>query len=412
MDNRDSAPESAPTDRRAAPDDQFVAAVRQRFPVEREIDRVLSRKMAHRAGPGYTAIPLANIIAGTNALIQSKIGNDFTLAKARWLQGGASKLQVAFDIEWNGPDSGVRRTTPMVLRMEPPEGIVETSRRREFEILKLMQGVVPVPPCYWIDAEGEYLPHPALIYGFAPGVTKPKARPAQQVTGIGTNFGPELRAVLAGQFVTDLAAIHTVAGDRLATLTSFEPAEIGSNASVVRQVNWWRRVWEEDRPEDIPLVDVAARWLISHAPPLDHVSVVHGDFRAGNFLFSEEEQRITAWLDWELAVLGDRHQDLTWATGAHFGHYAEDGHSFLACGLLPAEELFRRYQTVSGLPVDPNRLIYYRVFNDFMSTVHMLATAWRVSNHGKTHQDVVVAWLSMIGNVIVGKLRDTLQEVL
>ena len=32
--------------------------------------------------------------------------------------------------------------------------------------------IVPVPPCYWIDAEGDVLPHPALIYGFAPGVTR------------------------------------------------------------------------------------------------------------------------------------------------------------------------------------------------------------------------------------------------
>jgi aminoglycoside phosphotransferase (APT) family kinase protein len=29
-------------------------------------------------------------------------------------------------------------------------------------------------------------------------------------------------------------------------------------------------------------------------------------------LYSEKTQKITAWLDWELAVLGDRHQDLAW----------------------------------------------------------------------------------------------------
>jgi len=412
MDQRRPADVSVPVDVRAAPDAEFLAAIERRFPVEAEIGRVLSRKMAGRTGPGYSAIPLQELIEGTRALIRSNIGDDFVLANARWLQGGASKLQIAFDLEWNGPDGGARRTTAMVLRMEPPAAIVETSRRREFEMLRLMRGVVPVPPCYWIDAEGTYLPHPALVYGFAEGVTKPKARPSQQVTGIGTNFGPELRTVLAGQFVSSLAAIHTIDAGRLATLTQFEPAEVGSNASVVRQLNWWRRVWEEDRPEDIPLVDVAARWLIANAPPLDHVSVVHGDFRAGNFLFSEEQRKITAWLDWELAVLGDRHQDLTWATGAHFGHYAEDGRSFLACGLLPAEELFRRYEKVSGLSVDPKRLKYYRIFNDFASTVHMLATAWRVASHGKTHQDVVVAWLAMIGNVVVGKLRDTLEETL
>src|SRR3546814_1576202 len=98
----------------------------------------------------------------------------------------------------------------MVLRMEPPEAIVETSRLREFEILGVAGDVVPVPPCYWVDAEGAYLPHPALIYGFAAGTTKPAARPSTQFTGIGTNCGPELRQILAEQFVDHLAAIHTI----------------------------------------------------------------------------------------------------------------------------------------------------------------------------------------------------------
>ncbi len=132
----------------------------------------------------------------------------------------------------------------------------------------------------------------------------------------------------------------------------------------------------------------------------------------GQFLFDEESRSITAWLDWELAVLGDRHQDLTWTTGAHFGHYHEDGRTFLASGLVPVEEFYQRYEAASGLTVDPGRLRYYRIFNDFVSCVHMLATAARVARGGKTHQDVVVGWLAMIGNVIAGKLRDSLAEAM
>jgi aminoglycoside phosphotransferase (APT) family kinase protein len=397
-------------DVRTAPDADFLGAVRQRFPVEREIDRVLSRKLAQRTGPGYRPVALDEIIRCMSALIRSNIGPDFLLTNARWLQGGASKIQVAFELQWNGPEMQARRTTRMVLRMQPPASIVETSRRREYEMLQLVRGVVPVPLCYWIDPDGEYLPYPGLIYEFVCGVTKPRAWPAKQVTGIGTNFGPQLRSVLAPQFVAHLAAIHTIDPQRLTGLTHFEPAQLGANSSLIRQIHWWRRVWEEDRPEDIPLVDVATRWLLANAPALDHISVVHGDFRAGNFLFSEAEQKITAWLDWELAVLGDRHQDLTWITGEQLGHYSEDGERFLACGLLPPEALYSQYERISGLCVDPKRLQYFRVFNDFVSTVHMLATAWRVATDGKTHQDVVVAWLAMIGNVMVEKLRSTLEK--
>ena len=399
-------------DVRSAPTEAFIADVRARFPVEPEIDRVMTAKMRARAGAGYAAIPLERLVAATEALIRARIGDDFTLSNARWLGGGASKLQMAFDLDWTGFERAARRVTPMVLRMEPPASIVETSRQREFEMLQAMVGVVPVPLCYWVDAEGDILPHPGLIYGLAEGATKPSTRPWQQVTGIGTNFGPELRPVLAEQFVTHLAAIHNAPADTLAGLTTFEPAFAGSNASIIRQVIGWRRVWEEDRPEAVPLVEVAAQWLIANAPALDHVSVVHGDFRAGNFLFSEKTRKITAWLDWELSVLGDRHQDLAWLTGGHFGHFAEDGKTFLACGLLPPDALFARYAEVSGLSVDPARLKYFRVYNDYASCVHMLGTACRVAKHGKTHQDVLVAWLSMIGNVISGGLRKTLEEVL
>ena len=33
----------------------------------------------------------------------------------------------------------------------------------------------PVPPTYWYDADGEFYPYPAMIYGFAEGVAKPSA---------------------------------------------------------------------------------------------------------------------------------------------------------------------------------------------------------------------------------------------
>ena len=186
----------------------------------------------------------------------------------------------------------------------------------------------------------------------------------------------------------------------------------GSNEAIIRQVNWWRRVWEEDRLEDFPLVNVAAQWLIANAPELEHVSVVHGDYRTGNFLFDELTGRITALLDWEISVIGDRHQDLSWATGRHLGHLAEDGKTFLVGGLLPLDEFFARYEKSSGLTVDPKRLKYFDIFNSYMAVVHMLGTAPRITADAATHQDVVVGWLSMIGHPIAEQLRRSIEELL
>src|SRR3546814_11081571 len=88
----------------------------------------------------------------------------------------------------------------MVLRMEPPESVVETSRLREFELIQALDGVVPVPPCYWVDADGECLPHPALLYGFVAGVTRPSSLKSNPVKGIGLHHGPALPPPLAAPF--------------------------------------------------------------------------------------------------------------------------------------------------------------------------------------------------------------------
>jgi hypothetical protein len=57
---------------------------------------------------------------------------------------------------------------------------------------------------------------------------------------------------------------------------------------VLQGINLWHRSWEEGRVESIPLVTLAAQWLRDNAPPADHVSMLHGDYRGGNFLFSPE----------------------------------------------------------------------------------------------------------------------------
>lgn len=399
------------SDIRDCPDDAFIESVRKRFPVETEIDRTLTRKMRLRkGGERYAAHTLDELVTACSGLIRANVGDDFAISNARWLTGGASKIQVAFDLIWT--ENGTRRESPMVLRMEPNESVVETSRKREFELLQALDGVVPVPPCFWVDAEGAYLPHPALIYGFAKGVTKPSNLTSKQVTGIGLNYGPELRGKIAEQFLDHMGRFHRMGAELSEKLPSFDKAEVGSNESVIRFVNWWRRVWEEDRRQDEPLMDVAYDWLIANAPPLDHVSLVHGDCRAGNFLYDEETTEITAWLDWELALLGDRHQDLAWSMMDPYRHFSEDGTQELICGMLPYEEYLAAYERASGLPVDRKRLAYYRVLCSYLSVAICLGTGYRVARGEKTHQDIVVGWLAMISYPIMEQLRSTLKEAI
>ena len=397
-------------DSRRRPDAALIDAIRERFPVEREIDKILTRKMHRRAGLSFQLPSLEALVTATTAMISARVGYSVTLERARWLSGGASKLQVAFDLQWRGDDGAADAVTPMVMRMETAASVTESSRRREYEVLQLVDGIIPAPKTYWVDADAEFLPYPGLIYGFASGVAKPSGDSAR-VTGLGQNYGPELRAKLVPQFMGMLATLHQIPSSQFAALPSFEVPEVGSNASIIKQVNNARRIWEEDRLEEEPVMELVYRWLVANAPPLDHVSVVHGDYRSGNFLFDEASGAITAWLDWEGAVLGDRHQDLTYVTMPIFRHIAEDGQTILMSGMGTADELFERYAAASHLGVDPERLRYFGIFNRYLVTVLLLAASARAAQVSGTHQDVLLNHVAGLGYIALYDLLDSFRKV-
>jgi aminoglycoside phosphotransferase (APT) family kinase protein len=391
------------------PADEWIEELRRRFPGEREIDRVLTNKLRRRSGPAYRSIPLERLCAGIESLLRAELHAPFELSEPSWLAGGASKIQMLFKLSWVAPQIGSTETW-MVLRMEPAASVVETSRRREFQLLRAFQGIIPVPPVYWLDADAQYLPYPSLIYGFASGVSKP-SNVRSGVSGLGTNFGPDLRSVLATQFIEHIRLLHT-ADFRTMDLPAFEVPEPDPRLAAQWQINWFERVWEEDAIEDSPLMRLAAHWMRENLPMVDQLSIVHGDFRSGNFLFTENDRKISAWLDWELGHIGDRHEDLAWITNSAFGHLAEDGKTFLACGLMSAEELLNAYEAATGLSIIPATLKFYQIFNAYKCVVIDLATCPRIAHGGKSHQDILAGWLSGLSPLVQEGLRAHLNDVI
>jgi aminoglycoside phosphotransferase (APT) family kinase protein len=401
---------AATSDLRDRPTPEFIASMQKRFPMEADIDQCLVRKMQRRANGPFHRSNLSEIEGYFSRFLTETIMSDFEISNARWLNGGASKLQAAFDLRWNDPRRGPSRET-VVLRMEPAEALNTNSRRREFELLRAFHGIVPVPEVFFLDEHGDWFPEPTLVYAFAQGVTKPSMATTGKVAGLGTDFGPDLREKLAPQFIDYLARIHSF-DHASAGFTSMDLPRTGSTENALWQLNRARRVWEEDTGEAIPLMTVAANWLERNMPTLDTVSVVHGDYRSGNFMFDEATGRITAWLDWERGHLGDRHRDLAWTTQPTFGHFNTDGSIYYVCGIVAEEEFYARYEKVSGLSVDRERIEYYRILNSYQLIVGTLATAYRIARLGKTHQDVLLArlralppaFLRNLSTLLAGKL--------
>ncbi len=395
-------------DLRDDPPPAFVEQLRATYPTEAEVDHTLTRKMRRRGQGPYRRPSMPELARSLDALLTHELnGATFAVRDLHWFTGGVSKVQIGFTLERARPD-GSTGSEHLVVRMDPAEGSNATSRAREFELLKLMDGVIPVPETFFLDAEGSYFPEPALIYAYADGVTKPRVATTGRISGLGTNFGPHYRELLAPQYLRHLAAVHTldVTGREFSTL---QVPEVGTTQSARLQVNHALRTWEEDRGEDNPLVDLAASWLQDHLPVLDVASVVHGDFRSGNFLFDEDSGRINAWLDWERGHIGDRHRDLAWSTMPGMGHYGDDGRYYV-CGLVPLEEFYDRYTAASGLPVHPETLRFYGILNSVAILVSTMASNYRIARLGRSHQDILLSRVEGMAPVTSRALAGLLEE--
>lgn len=380
--------------------------IRRRFPTDPAGQRAIDRKYRRRQGPGWEPIALERLSAAVEDLLASQLECAFHIRNPRWLTGGASKIQMAFELV-----TANQAPQCLLLRMDPPESLNATNKSSEFGILHRLAGTVAAPQALWVDNEAEYLPEPGLICTFVHGVTKPSKATTGQVSGLGTNFGTDLRAELGEQFIQTLATLHTV--DASGWVSEELPgAPIGSTDNARWRLNFERQLWTLDRLETSPIMELAAHWLARNLPEMDRLSVVHGDYRSGNFLFDESTAEITAWLDWEAAHLGDRHLDLAYCSQDLFGHYDESSETFLVSGLVPRDEFFDRYEQASGLEVDTDRLRWYSIFCGFSATVKTLATSMRIAQLGRSHQDILLARLEGTVPILLGQLGRQLQEVL
>ena len=108
---------------------------------------------------------------------------------------------------------------------------------------------------------------------------------------------------------------------------------------------------------DRPIIALALRWLADNLPDPAPPVLVHGDLRMGNIMATRAG--LAAVLDWELAHIGDAHEDLAYGcmTVWRFGHV--DNPAF---GLASFERYFAAYEGAGGHPVDPLRFRFWLIY--------------------------------------------------
>jgi aminoglycoside phosphotransferase (APT) family kinase protein len=280
---------------------------------------------------------------------------DLKLGPLRRFTVGFSWVTYGFHASWTGEEGPAERD--LVLRVGPPNGIFAPYKAApEFHTLRALEGSgVPVPRAYWYSDDNTILGAPFFVCELVAGEA-----PIPWTHDGGSAFDERTRRILAKQFVGALAALHELEwrGTPVAGIGGGTDPE----HTAVGRVDHWEgllRQWSDRR---VPMLEWAAIWLRANAPRAPRISVVHGDFRIGNFLVADG--RITAILDWELVSLGDPVEDLGWIC-----LQAWRGRTPHMCHLLPREELRDRYCALSGLDIDMAAIRYWEVFGTYKLAV-------------------------------------------
>lgn len=260
------------------------------------------------------------------------------------IPGGASRETYRFDAGVGGETRG------LILRRDPPDGLIETERRLEFAAYQSFHGAgVPVPEPIALEESPEPLERPFFIMGRIDGGSA--ASPftvepyGEHAAGLGRQFFDILGRIAAAP----------LSGLPIEAVTP-TPAP---DAAWRRELDHWEGVIDADELHPQPIVRAAIRWLRNHPPPpAQRLSVVHGDYRSGNFL-QDGAGRITGVLDWEMAHIGDPLEDLGWAINPLWSHFDETR----VAGMLPRDEALAVWAAASGLAVDPVALRWWELFN-------------------------------------------------
>lgn len=274
------------------------------------------------------------------------------ITEPRRLGGGSSQENWAFDAETTTAHGPV--WSPMLMRREPEGGVVDTERDVEFALLQALGATdLPVAKVYAFD-DGSRLGRNAMVVERVPGL----AHRAVLRDTDPMRLGEAARLRLASALPELLARVHRIDVQKL-RLTEILPSSSDPAAAELRH---WTAQLDAVELEPQPALRATIAWLQRHIPPPPpRICLIHGDFRPANVLV--DNGRVSALLDWELAHLGDPHDDLGWYTCSvyrreHFLH-----------GRWDVDDFLRRWSRNAGLEVDRDRLHFWQVMSAFRLAV-------------------------------------------
>ncbi|WP_241386926.1 phosphotransferase family protein [Rhodococcus sp. CH91] len=269
--------------------------------------------------------------------------------RARLISGGRSNL--TYEVT-----DGERR---VVLRRPPLGHVLATAHdmAREYRVISALAGTaVPVPRTYLLCEDDSVLGAPFYLMDLVAGMPY---RTAEELEPL----GPARTRIISERMIDTLAALHSV------DPTAVGLADFGRPGGFLeRQVRRWTTQLEKSHSRELAGAGELHRLLVDNLPGDGEVGIVHGDYRLDNVLVDEDD-KVAAVLDWEMATLGDPLTDV--ALLLVYQRLARESTEFpvstvsRAPGFLGDDELLARYEAAGGRDVSEMgfhlALAYYKL---------------------------------------------------
>lgn len=257
-----------------------------------------------------------------------------TIVAANELAGGAVQQHWALEILFDdGPLAG-RQALVLRANFQTPLP-ASRSKAEEFSMLRRVYGAgIAAPEPLFLCTDKNVIGAPFLIMRRLPG--KAERAPllaAAERDGFGDALGGELARQLAG-------------------LHALPPESADEGPAAAPLLDAYCR-WLTDLDGDDAAPRRALDWLAACMPDRPATSLVHRDFRTGNFLV--EDGRLAAILDWEFAGPGDPAEDIGWLCARCW----RGGVDTLEAGGLTTRATFLAAYEAAGGATPPAEVIAY-----------------------------------------------------
>lgn len=266
------------------------------------------------------------------------------IARAERLSGGAVQENWRIDALVEGGDhAGAHR---WVLRTDAIASLaVSLDRTAEFGAVSAAHAAgvkvaAPVARC----EDRAIIGAPFVLQAYMPG--EGQGRRLTRDAGV-AEWGP----VVAAELGRELAKIHLIRAGHEGLGFLPQPLLSPARSEVARL-----RAALDQAGEARPALEYILVWLNDNDPGSEDLTLVHGDYRTGNYLVAEGH--LSAILDWEFAHWGDPHEDIGWFTARCWRFGKND---LPAGGIAPLHAFLDGYRSAAGNPIDESQLSYWQI---------------------------------------------------